>query len=233
MFNKSKKFFLELFFPQFCLGCQKEGIYLCQDCRAILEVSTLHQVFQTENLNDLYFACNYQNALLQKIIQKFKYPPFVRELSTSLSSLIIDHFQLIDNPPAFLQEKKEDFILCPIPLERKKLKWRGFNQAEEIGKEIAQFLKIPLINDALFKIKETAPQVELSEKERKENVLGAFVCQNKEKIKEKKILLVDDVYTTGSTMEEAAKTLRMAGAKEIVGITVARANPGQDRFQNI
>jgi len=99
----------------------------------------------------------------------------------------------------------------------------------EIGKEISKFLNIPLINDILFKIKETLPQVELSEKEREENIKGVFIIRNRKKISGKKILLVDDVYTTGSTMKECAQLLKKAGAKEVIGIVIARAAPGQDR----
>ncbi|MCJ7787036.1 ComF family protein, partial [Patescibacteria group bacterium] len=127
-----------------------------------------------------------------------------------LASLIINHFQLLDNPPAFFE-----FLLISVPLEKRKLKQRGFNQAEELAKELSKSLKISLFNDVLIKIKETLPQVELSGKEREENIKDAFLCQNREKIQGKRILLVDDVYTTGSTMEEGARVLKIAGAKEV------------------
>ena len=107
-------------------------------------------------------------------------------------------------------------------MEKKKLKKRGFNQAEEIAKELSLFLKIPLFNNVLIKIKETLPQIELSDKEREENVSGAFFCQNKKEIGGKKILLVDDVYTTGATMEECARVLKEAQAKEVWGLAIAR-----------
>jgi ComF family protein len=118
----------------------------------------------------------------------------------------------------------------PVPLGKRRLKWRGFKQAEELAKELSSFLKIPLVSDCLIKIKETLPQVELSEKEREENIKGVFKIKNDEKILGKKILLVDDVYTTGSTMKECARILKRAGAKEIIGIVIARASPGQDQF---
>ena len=225
MENKIGSFILDLFFPKICFGCQKEGEYLCQDCRAILGISGFHQKFQTENLADLYFALDYQNSLIKNLIQKFKYEPFIKELREPLSFLIIDHFQLMDNPPSFA-----DFLLVPVPLEKKKLKWRGFNQAQEIGRNLSKFFNIPLLNDILIKIKETLPQAELSEKERKENIKGVFMIRNQKKVLCKKILLVDDVYTTGATMEECARVLRKAGAKEIIGLVIARAKPGQDQF---
>ncbi len=195
------------------------------DCRATLEISTLHQVFKTEYLNDLYFPLNYQTPLLKKAIQKFKFQPFIRELAKPLALLIIEHFQLIDKSPDFSRH-----ILIPIPLEKRKLKWRGFNQAQEIAKELSNFLKTPVFNGVLIKIKSTPPQVELPEKERKENIKDAFFCQGSGWVKDKKILLVDDIYTTGSTLEEAAKVLKIAGAKEIIGVVVARARPEEDKF---
>ena len=212
------------------MNCQREGSFLCEDCQAILDISSSHQEFQTENLSDLYYPLEYKNPLIKNLIKRFKYEPLVKELAKDLASLIIAHFQLLDPPPNF---GGGDYVLVPVPLEKRKLKWRGFNQAEEIGKEISKFLNIPLINDILFKIKETLPQVELSEKEREENIKGVFIIRNRKKISGKKILLVDDVYTTGSTMKECAQLLKKAGATEVIGIVIARAAPGQDQFKNV
>ena len=217
MWAKVKNFILDLLYPRFCFNCGREGSYLCEDCQSILGVLNTHQKHQTQTLKDLYFALPYQKTLIKNLIQKFKYQPFVKGLAISLTSLIITHFQLLDNKPNF-----SGFTLIPVPLEKSKLKRRGFNQAEEIGKELARFLKIPLVNNVLVKIKETLPQVELSDEERKENVKGAFLVKNGGIIKEKKILLIDDIYTTGSTLEECAKVLKEAGAKEIIGIVIAR-----------
>lgn len=231
--EKTKDFLLDTFFPKFCLNCQKEGCYLCEDCKSLLEISEYQyclcqkpkRIFEkgkcfqchSKSLSGLYFALPYQNNLIKNLIQRFKYEPFIKELAILLSSLILNHFQLLVNPPDF-----SIFILVPIPLDRKRLKWRGFNQAEEIGKELSKSLNIPLINDVLIKTKETPPQVELGGEVREENIKGAFLVKSKEKIQGKKILLVDDVYTTGSTMEEAARVLKTAGAKEVLGAVVAR-----------
>lgn len=228
-----KNFILDLLFPQCCLNCGCEKSYLCQDCLATLEIlesnfclckksSRLPQAgkckrCQPKKLNGLYFASSYQNNLVRKLIQQFKYQPFIKELAKPLTSLIITHFQLLNNKLDF-----SDFVLTPIPLDKKKLKQRGFNQAEEIGKELSNFLKIPLMSNVLLKIKETLPQIELSEKEREKNIKGVFSVKNNELVNNKKILLVDDVYTTGSTMEEGAKTLKESGAKEVWGVVAAR-----------
>lgn len=107
-------------------------------------------------------------------------------------------------------------------MDKKRLKWRGFNQSEEIGKELAKSLEIPLITDVLLKMKATLPQVELSDLEREENIKGAFLVTNREKIKGRKILLIDDVYTTGSTLNEVARLLKEAGASQAWGVVVAR-----------
>jgi len=217
MWKRIKNFLINLLFPKYCLGCQREGDYLCEDCQATLEISSIHQKADLEELSDLYFAADYQKPLIQNVIQQFKYEPFIKELAKSLSSLIIEHFQLLDNKPDFT-----DFILIPAPLAKRRQRWRGFNQAEEISLNLAEFWKIPLLNGTLFKIKNTLPQVELSDEERKESIKGAFICKSPEKIKGKKILLVDDVFTTGSTMTECARILKVSGAREIVGIVVAR-----------
>lgn len=234
-----KSFLLDLFFPSFCINCGKEGNYLCQDCLALIDISeyqycpfcksakivldgkTCKTCKKHKKLKGLYCATSYQNFVVKKMLKLFKYSPFIKELAKPLSFLIIAHFQILNKSfPQNLEEK--GFVLIPVPLHKRKLKWRGFNQAEELAKELSLFFKIPLIKNVLIKTKETLPQVELKEREREENIKNAFQCVKPESIKKRKILLVDDVFTTGATMEECAKVLKQAGAKEIYGIAIAR-----------
>ena len=231
--KKIKKFLLDLFFPKFCFNCKKEGSYLCQDCQSLLEISQYQyclcpkpkRLFQggkckdcrSKKLDGLYFAIPYQSPLIKELIQKFKYHPFAKELAETLSFLIITHFQLLDNKPNF-----SNFILTPIPLSEKRLKWRGFNQSIEIAREVSKSLKLPLVSNCLIRIKNTHPQVELGAEARKENVKDIFVCQDKKEILGKKILLIDDLYTTGATMEEAARVLKKAGVKKVYVLALAK-----------
>ena len=131
MRRKAKNFIFDLLFPKFCLSCQREGNYLCEDCQSTLGVLNTHQKHQTHSpaggLKDLYFALPYQQPLIKNLIKLFKYQPFVKELVIPLTSLIITHFQLIEKSTADFV----NFVLVPVPLEKKKLKWRGFNQAED------------------------------------------------------------------------------------------------------
>ena len=236
-----KIFLLELFFPSFCLGCQKEGVYLCEDCKATLEISEFQYCLCSKNplkinlvlnkygkcnkcsdkkLSGLYFALPYkERALTRKLIHQFKYQPYIKDLSKTLALLLAEHFFISGN-------NKEDVwnnsVLIPIPLDIKKLKSRGYNQAEELSKELAKILLVPVSSDVLIKTKTTSSQVELSGKEREQNLKDAFIIKNPVKITGKKIFLVDDVYTTGSTMEECARILKKAGAKQVWGIVVAR-----------
>lgn len=228
-----KDFLLKTFFPKFCFNCQKEGSYLCPDCQATMDIlendfclcenaSRLPQagkcfLCRKKYLNGLYFAVSYKNKLAKKLIHQLKYEPYIKELSTTLASLIITHFDLIQK--GFTGE---NFILIPVPLTKKKLKTRGYNQSEEIAKELSKKLGIPLAGDCLTKQKETRSQMELKKEERASNLKDAFAVLAAEKISGKKILLVDDVYTTGATLEECAKTLKRTGAIEVWGITVAR-----------
>ncbi|TSC75962.1 MAG: phosphoribosyltransferase [Parcubacteria group bacterium Gr01-1014_30] len=179
--------------------------------------------YKSKNLKLLISASPYNNFIVKKLIAQFKYNPFVKDLASTLAGLIIHQFEQTEYPPPLLAKSGGGQILIiPIPLTRKRLRQRGFNQAEEIGRELSKQLKVPLVNNVLLKTKETMPQVELSKQERIQNVKDVFFCENAEAIKKKTVLLVDDVFTTGSTMEEAARVLKESGAKEVWGITVAR-----------
>ena len=198
---------------------------MCQDCIETIEVFKQHKKFKDSILDDLYVATDYKNFLVKKAILELKYEPFAKEIAKDLANLVKIHFEASE-----VKFDLSNFVLVPVPLSKKRLKWRGYNQAEEIAKEISNFFKIPLIADCLIKTKETLPQVELEEKERRENLKGAFLVKNKEKIEGKNVFLVDDVFTTGTTLRECAKALKESGAKKVIGIVVALAKLGDDKL---
>lgn len=116
-------------------------------------------------------------------------------------------------------------LLMPVPLHVKRLAQRGFNQAGIMVRALGERLDLPVRFNALVRKEWTIPQTRLSRRERLENLKGAFDVPDETLVKRKKILLVDDVFTTGTTLSECAKTLRAAGAAEVHALTVTRAIP--------
>ena len=235
-FSSLKKFLLDIFFPQFCLGCHREGEIICADCLSLIDILEFQycpfcsppkrvigkgkcDLHQNRKLNGLFAATSYQDSLVKTLIKNFKYPPYLKDLSRVLAFLIIAHFLLTKNQLIF--KNKESSLFVPIPLFGFKKKERGFNQAEEIALYLANFFKIPLSNN-LIKIKKTQPQVGLTRKEREKNIQGAFAIKEPKVFEKKTIFLVDDVFTSGATMEAGAKVLKKAGASQVWGIVVAR-----------
>jgi ComF family protein len=221
-----KNFLLNLILPKFCFGCKKEGTYLCEDCLATIEIFKEHKKFSHKILDDLFVATDYSHPILKKMIFSFKYEPFAKELAKDLANLIKIHFLLLDKKFDF-----SDFIFLPVPLSKRRLKWRGFNHAQEIAKELSEFFGAKILENVLIKVKETRPQVTLPEKERKENLKGVFKVKNPDLIFGKKVVLVDDVFTTGTTLSEAGKVLKKAGAKKVIGMVIAIANPNEDMIK--
>ncbi|MBU4274221.1 hypothetical protein KKE19_00175 [Patescibacteria group bacterium] len=241
MKEEIKELILNILFPRFCLGCNAEGVYLCDDCKAILDISEYRyclcekgavrlpnqnqkgkcQKCSSKKLLGLYSSLSYkEKPLTRKLIHFFKYPPYyLKDLARTFASIIIDHLLLLGEKP---EQLLKGAVLIPIPLDKKKIKQRGYNQSEEIAKEISKIVKTPVLKNILVKIKSTPAQMELPREKRLENLKNVFACQNAKAIKNKKIFLIDDVYTTGATMEECARILKSAGAKEVWGIVVAR-----------
>jgi ComF family protein len=122
----------------------------------------------------------------------------------------------------FIQSHRPDLIV-PVPLHRKKLSSRGFNQAVLLGEIFSKRLKIPLDRRNLRRIRWTEPQVNLAAHDRRTNVKGAFSVQDSALVNGRRVLLVDDVLTTGSTADECGRVLKAAGAADVTVITVARA----------
>lgn len=124
---------------------------------------------------------------------------------------------------SFENLKKYDIIII-VPISKHRKKERGYNQSYLIAKEISKIIKIPIAKKILYKIKNTVPQSSLNRKQREENAKGAYKIRNTTKLYNKKILLIDDIYTTGNTVNECAKVLMHNGVKrEDIGVlTVAK-----------
>lgn len=122
----------------------------------------------------------------------------------------------------FFQECVFDVVL-PVPLHPKRLRWRGFNQALLLAREVGRRWKVPVDPFVLLRVRETQPQTQLAETERRKNVRGAFSVAAGKTVERKTVLLIDDVYTSGATVNECSRTLRRAGAGEVYVLTLARA----------
>lgn len=217
-FLKLKEIALNIIFPIECLGCQKEDTWLCDRCLKKLEFS--QKYFINKNafsyLDGVFVVFNYQDKLIKKIIKTFKYN-FAKDLGKTLgikASILLKELQ---------EEGKIDLknkVVMPVPLHKRRKNWRGFNQAEIIAEEIIKKFGTKKIEGNLIRIKNDQPQAKLSKEKRKENVLSSFSWQGKN-LEDQKIILVDDIYTTGSTMEECAKILKKAGAKQVQGLVIA------------
>ena len=225
-FKRFLNFILELFYPKFCLGCGKEGTWICSDCfEKIKALDSFYcpvcrkrlpngEICKTcsgkTKLSKFFAAARYESPLIKKAVHKLKYN-FIKDLAPPLSSLIINFLKNFNFD--------SDFLIIPVPLHKSREHWRGFNQANELAKEISKSLRVPLDSNELTKIKNVPPQVEVKDyQKRKENIQGAFRVKRPELLRNKRVILIDDVYTSGSTMEECATQLLKAGVKEIWGV---------------
>jgi ComF family protein len=152
---------------------------------------------------------------LREVVQKFKYARKV-SLGRPLGRLMARGCQ------EFLREIDPD-VIVPVPLYPKRLRWRGFNQSVLLAREVSRAYGIHMDPFLLQRRHETAAQTRLAEEERRRNVRGAFTLDPDRPIRGKRVLIVDDVYTSGATVNECSRTLKQGGAKEIYVLTLARA----------
>jgi competence protein ComFC len=221
---------LDLFFPKKCVGCGMLGKYVCDECETGLweeeqicpvcarnsRYGTKHKYcYKPWSLDGLTCFWAYE-AIAKKLITRAKYGYFY----DCLNELIVQSSWLIDRPEYkefwwFLDKKP---VVVPVPLHPKRQKMRGFNQAEIIGRHIALVYNLPFAN-LLIRIKDTGRQVGKTRDERLNNLQNAFAIHGKIT---RPVLLVDDVWTTGTTMSECAKVLKNAGVKNVWGLVLAR-----------
>ena len=230
--NKIKSLLLNLFFPKKCLGCGTADVYLCPKCFNRIEITLNNTCFfcgkitwqgkicigcQKENyLDRVIVGAEYKVPLVRDLIKNFKYH-YVRELAKPLSQLIIKSLALcgtLDFP--------HNAVVVPIPLYGRRMRTRGFNQAELLAKEVANYFNLPLETNLLKRTISTEPQANIKDDEkRKINIKGVFNL-NSPAVQGKNIILVDDVSTTGATLTEAGKILKNNGANEVWALVVAK-----------
>jgi len=216
---------MQIFLFQICPRCEKiiiESGRLCQSCRN--QVSKNKDFF----LDALVVSAKYKENNISKIIHTYKYN-LVQDLYIPLGKIMIKAL-LDSNLPL-------SDVIIPIPLHKRRIRWRGFNQASHlaiyVSKNLTPGLEIPVLNDLLFRKNYTTPQMKIKKyAERKMNIRDAFDINpygtdnncaiQISRIKNKRILLVDDIATTGATLNECARILKSAGAKKVFGIVLAR-----------
>ena len=214
-----KIFLLNLFFPKKCYGCGVYDTWLCSKCLSSLKLYQGEKPRALYNFTDLIIAGEYKDKLLNDLIVAFKFG-LNKELTEPLFTFLkksLDQKMLIDN---FSGKLWDNILIIPIPLHKKRLKWRGFNQSELLAREISNYYGWPLSLD-LIKNKKTTPQAELSEDKRAANLCNAFNWIGSD-LTGRTILLVDDVITSGATLNEAEKTLLRAGASRVIKMAVAK-----------
>ncbi len=221
--------FLDLVFPVSCLVCGVDKIFLCETCLDNLArldqqlclvcekpspFGKTHPDCVSRNTVDgILSALPYRDRHVKKIIETFKYN-FVSDLKVPLGRIMLETIRKEN-----LTEYFHEFTIIPVPLHTRRYNWRGFNQAQLLAEELSSILRIPVNNETVTRFKFTKPQTKLTHDQRKSNVQNAFALNGL--VADKKFLLIDDVVTTGSTLNEIAKMLKSAQAAEVWAITAA------------
>jgi competence protein ComFC len=226
-------FLEDLLFPKFCLGCNYLGCYICPKCAKQLKLYdrqrclycnkesylglTHPSCIRKLNIDGLISILHYNN-FLKRIIKNIKYrlaTEVFRELTQNIKPAYLEELYILKKiiPDAYIQ---------PIPLSEKKKKARGFNQAEIIGKYFQGFLGFEM-TDFLIRTQDRNPQAQMDSAEKRYlNVKGVFALKPKSIIANKRFLLIDDVVTTGSTVREAARIFKNAGADKVFVLALVR-----------
>ncbi len=225
------RFITECIFPIYCLGCEKEGEWLCSGCIVSIDTkgveccpvchrgtpygiccaecrdrSSLDHVIATTQYNEKW--------LIGQLIHIVKYS-YASDASIFFNRLISDWYS------SHAQSLKGIDLIIPVPLHRGRLALRGFNQSDMIARALCDLAKIECVQ-LMVRVRSTKRQALLSRSDRIKNVLDAFLVKEPDLVVGKHVMLVDDVYTTGSTMQACARELIRTGAASVSGFILAR-----------
>lgn len=218
---------LDFLFPRWCIGCGREGDVVCRSCRQTFSfIGPLYCSRCGRPLDDDGFCRNCDGVemsidgirapflfigLVRQVIHELKY----RNLKAAAPFLAHELALYLEEYPVIAH------MIVPVPLHKKRLKERGYNQSQLIGGHLAELTGVPLVTDCLIRRKHTPSLARSANREvRKENIEGAFDVSGRD-IEGKDIMLVDDVSTTGTTLDACAVVLKKAGARQVWGLVIA------------
>jgi ComF family protein len=219
---------VDSFFPRRCVGCGKVRSFLCPECLGKLPrllpplcpkcgrpqasgiVCPICRQRQTE-IDGIRSPFRF-DEVIRKAIHELKYRN-LKAISPCLAELLADYLRANPLPGE---------ALVGVPLHPRRLRERGYNQSSLLARELGRRIDLPVIEDCLVRVKQAQPQVRAVDvEERRRNVADAFVCRG-EQVSGKQIILIDDVCTSGATLESCAVALKSKGATSVWGLTLAR-----------
>ncbi len=238
LFSEWRSLLGNLFFPAFCRNCRiwlgsSREKYFCSNCwNKLLLIENFCSCcglpVVTRAASPLCGGCRekppsfrraraagHYEGVLRQAVHIFKYEGKI-SLGETLAQLMVKEF------PRYWSAWDYDFLL-PVPLHPKRLRKREFNQSFVLARYLGKYFDTPVLSDKLQRVKFNRPQVGLTRKERLNNAKGCFELRRPEQLQGKKLLLVDDVYTTGATIKECARLLSNAGTDFVDVYTVCRA----------
>ena len=214
------KTILGIIYPTTCIFCDKileknKELEICEECYKELKFldngKTIHKNNDEIYYDDIFAAFKYSGKIKELII-KYKYQ-HKGYLFRAFSKLMFKS----------IKDRKIDAdIILSVPLYKDRERQRGYNQAHLLAKEMSRLTNIQYDKKILRRVKTTNCLALCNKKERKDIIKGAFLLKNPEKVKNKKIILIDDVFTTGATINECSKVLKQCGAKKIIGLVIAK-----------
>lgn len=221
---------LDILFPIRCIHCLRVEKWVCDECVKKIKLHTNffcpicgHFSFYGElcihcakrsYLKGAWVIGDYRDEFMKKTIKHFKYR-YAQGVGDVLSALVLEYLNM------HAIQKQFDMII-PVPLHTRKKLSRGFNQSETIALGVSSYFHAAVCVDIVVRKRNTQPQSTVSVKKKLKNIKGAFFVTDTGQILGKTILLVDDVVTSGATLNECARALHAAGAKEIWGLILAK-----------
>lgn len=223
-----KKWTLDLLFPRWCLGCGREGSYLCPACQGTLVEITAPLCPRCgcpEPEGKFCSACAHETSVLNGIRAPFRFEGLVRD---AIHQLKYRNLRALAEPLArllynFLQTNPMPTdVLVPLPIHDKRWRERGYNQSELLAQELGKLTGLTVVTNSLVRTGFSNPQTSTTNvRERRQNVAGAFTCLD-ERLENLRVLLIDDVATSGSTLSAAAEALNAKGVRSVWGLVLAR-----------
>lgn len=229
-------FFASILYPKKCVKCRRGGDYICDRCFSEIQfldfqICAVCQKGSVDGLTHPRCKSRYEidgiissilyQGIAKKLLYQFKYPPYLSDLKTVLGKIMYEG--LIQQEVFINFVAQKNLYIISVPLHKKRLKKRGYDQAELLGEDLGLRLNLKYVANVLERKKDTKPQFKLKKEERGKNIVGAFLLNPKfnNKIKGKSFLIVDDISTTGSTLRECSKVLKKGGAVKVLGVTLA------------